>query len=418
MSTNLIVILIAIIISLLNITLYAISKPYRKVSVIIARLLIGIVFLYSGFVKAVDPLGSMYKFNDYFLAFGIPWLSDFALFLGFLLFCFEFLLGFAFVFNIKLKFFSWIMMLFMLFFFILTLILAIKNPVSDCGCFGDALILTNWETFYKNIALMLLALNVFAARKRILNRFPNITQYLILLVGLAIILWVSVFSLRHLPLIDFMHWKKGTNISEQVVDTPEIADIKLVYKHKMTGEVFKYTSKTLPWQDTAFFNKLEFVDQEKTIIQEYKPAPIHDFLIDDSSKVNHNAEIINNPEFQFLLVIYDLTITKKEVLPTLNSFYQQCVADSFGFVALCGSDFATIYKNIGDYDLKYPFFGVDGTALKSVVRSNPGMVLLKNGVVLDKWAWRDFPSYDEFKKKIPEYELMLNEIKPLKAIKQ
>jgi len=418
MSINLIVIIIFISIAFIDFLLYAFSKRMSKPAIAIARVLLGLVFIFSGFVKAVDPLGSMYKFQDYFQAFGMEWLIPIALFLGFALFCIEFILGFSFVFNIKLKFFSWIMLLFMTFFTILTIVLAIKNPVSDCGCFGDALILTNWETFFKNIALMIFALIVFFARNKIKNRYPNVTQYGVLLIGFAIVLWISVYSYRHLPLKDFMPWKIGNKISEKVVDTPEIADITLVYKNKETGEMLEYTSKTLPWQDTAFFKKLEFIDQKKKVIQEYKPAPIHDFMVDDINKVNHNAEIIGNPNYQFLLVSHDITEAEKSVFLLLNVFYEQCLKDTIGFAALCGSDFISIDKFRDDVKAAYEFYTVDETALKSVVRSNPGLVLLKNGVVLDKWAWRDFPNYKEFKEYMPKYEKQLAKIPVAKTGKK
>ncbi|HOH84458.1 MAG TPA: DoxX family protein, partial [Bacteroidales bacterium] len=301
MSTNLIVIIILIAIAFADFLLYSFSKRLRKFSIHFARIVLGLVFIFSGFVKAVDPLGSMYKFDDYFMAFGMDWLMPASLIMGFFLFCSEFIIGFCFLFNVKMKFFSWIMILYMTFFTILTIILAVKNPVSECGCFGDAIILTNWETFYKNVGLLIFALIVFWGRNIIKNRFPNVTQYGIMFIGFAIILWISVYCYRHLPLMDFMPWKVGNRISEKVVDTPEIADINLVYKHKETGEIKKWTSKTLPYKDTAYFKQFEFVDQEKTVIQEFKPAPIHDFMVDDVNKVNHNADIIGNPNYQFLL---------------------------------------------------------------------------------------------------------------------
>ena len=418
MSTNLIVILIIIAVAFLDFLIYAFSKRLRKFSFTVARVLLGLVFIFSGFVKAVDPLGSMYKFQDYFQAFGMEWMIPGALYLGFALFCLEFILGFSFLFNIKMKFFSWIMLLFMTFFFILTFFLALKNPVSDCGCFGDAIILTNWETFYKNIGLMIFALIALAGSKKIKNRYPNVTQYGIVFIGLAIILWVSVYSYRHLPMLDFMPWKIGNRISEKVVAQEEIADINLVYKHKETGEIKKWTSKTLPWQDTAYFKQFEFVDQEKKIIQEYKPAPIHDFMVDDVNKANHNAEIIGNPGYQFLLISHDITKAEKSVFSLLNVFYEQCLKDTIGFAALCGSDFQTIDYFRHDVKADYEFYTVDETALKSVVRSNPGLVLLKNGVVVDKWAWRDFPNYKEFKEYLPKYEKQLAKLPATKTDKK
>jgi hypothetical protein len=410
MSTNLIVILVFIAIALFDFLLYVFSSRMRRFAILEARVLLGLVFIFSGFVKAVDPLGSMYKFHDYFDAFGMPWLQSISLALGFLLFALEFILGFVFLFNVRLKFFSWLMLLFMTFFFILTLVLGITNPVTDCGCFGDALIMTNWETFYKNIALMIFTLIIFHARKKLNNRFPAVTQNSIVGLGLIIILGISLYSYRYLPIIDFMPWAVGNKISDKLVAQEEIAEITLIYKNKETGQLLEYTSKTLPWQDTVLFKKLEFVEQKKKVIREYKPAPIHDFMIDDADKVNHNKEVIANPGYQFLLVCYDLSKAERSVFEGLNTFYGACEKDTIGFAALCGSDFDSMNKFAMQYHANYSFYGVDATALKSVVRSNPGLVLLKNGVVLDKWSWRCFPSYKKFKSNIPEYEKHLAKV--------
>jgi hypothetical protein len=353
----------------------------------------------------------MYKFKEYFEAFGMDAFAGMALTFGVLLFLCEFLLGFSFLFNVKIKFTSWLMLLFMLFFTVLTFILAIKNPVSDCGCFGDAITLTNWGTFYKNIVLMALTLIVFLQRKKFVNKFADTGQFSILVIGAVIILGVAVYSYNHLPLIDFMPWKKGAIIAKQILPQNEIAEIKLIYKNTETGEMLEYTSKTLPWQDSVFFKKLVFVEQKKKIIQEYKEAPIHDFMIDDAEKNERNVEIIGNPNYQFLFVSHDLGKANRDIFPKLNEFYDQCLKDSISMVALCGSAFTEIDIFRHDNKANFPFFTVDETALKSVVRSNPGLVLLKDGVVLDKWHYHDFPTYEEFKSNMPKYEALLKKVK-------
>ncbi|MEI6766936.1 MAG: BT_3928 family protein [Bacteroidota bacterium] len=379
-----------------------------------SRILIGLTFIFSGFVKAVDPMGSMYKFKEYFEAFGMSGLAGMALFLGVLLFLCEFILGFSFLFNVKIKVTAWLMLLFMTFFTVLTFILAIKNPVSDCGCFGDAIKLTNWGTFYKNIVLMALTLIVFFQRKKFVNKFADVVQLSVLGLGAIIVLGIGYYSYNHLPLIDFMPWKKGAVIAKQILPQNEIAEIKLIYKNTETGEMLEYTSKTLPWQDTVFFKKLVFVEQKKKIIQEYKEAPIHDFMIDDADKNERNAEIIGNPNYQFLFISHDLGSADKSIFPALNEFYAQCRKDSISMVGLCGSSFRDIDIFRLENKANFDFFTVDETALKSVVRSNPGLVLLKNGVVLDKWHYHDFPTYEQFKSNMPKYEELLKQVKAKK----
>jgi uncharacterized membrane protein YphA (DoxX/SURF4 family) len=377
----------------------------------ICRILLGLVFIFSGFVKAVDPLGFQYKFEEYFQALGMDWFVPAALIFVIVLITIEFMLGVTFLFNIKVKQLSWLMLLFMVFFFFLTLWLAITNKVTDCGCFGDALVLTNLETFLKNVVLMIPTLVVFFTRKKFENKIQGSAQGMIAVLGLGFILWVSVHSLRHLPLIDFMPWKKGNVIADQVVATEEKADIFLVYRHKETGKEYEYTAKTLPYKDTAFFNKLVFVDQRKKIIQPFKEAPIHDFIISNEEGDSLNAEIIKNPSWQFLVVSYDLDKVEKSVFDKLNLFAEQCAKDSISFAGLTGSIWNTIKYFRHEVKAKFEFYTVDPTALKSVVRSNPGLVLLKEGIVVDKWAWRDVPDYNEFKGDQEKYEKFLAEIK-------
>ena len=224
-----------------------------KVLRTISRIIVGLVFIFSGFVKAVDPLGFTYKLTDYFAAFHIAWLTPAALFLSILLFAFEFTLGFAFLFHAKIKVMSWLMLFFMSFFLILTFILALTNPVTDCGCFGDAIIISNWQTFYKNVILIILVLVVFLGRNKMKSRYSKGFERSVIGIGLVIILWVSIYSYRHLPLIDFMPWKVGNQISTDVVATPEVAEVFLVYKNNVDGKIYEYTARTLPYKDTALF---------------------------------------------------------------------------------------------------------------------------------------------------------------------
>ncbi|NTW34345.1 MAG: DoxX family protein, partial [Bacteroidetes bacterium] len=245
---------------------------------IITRSLVGILFMFSGFVKGVDPLGFTYKLHEYFIAYHIDWLSPLALTLSVILCALEFTIGVMLVFGVKPKLSSWLAFIMMFFFTVLTLLSAIYSPVSDCGCFGDAIKLTNWETFYKNVVLIAFTIFLLLTLKNAKSAFSPKNEIGIIILGAGVLVFVSIFSLRHLPIIDFLPWKVGNKISEQVIATPEKADIFLVYKDKKTGQLFEYTAKTLPYNDSAKWASIEFVEQKKKIIEPYKEAPIHDFV--------------------------------------------------------------------------------------------------------------------------------------------
>jgi len=362
----------------------------------VSRIIVGLVFIFSGFVKAVDPLGSMYKFHDYFLAFGMEWLSPAALWLGIILCLLEFVIGTALIFNVRMKLAAWGVMLFMAFFTVLTFYLALTNPVSDCGCFGDAIIMTNWQTFYKNVIIMIFTLVIFFGRKAYMQCKSCIYHNAVIAISSAVLLGTVYYSYYHLPILDFLPWKVGNKIQELVIPTPEVAEITLIYKHKETGELLEYTTKNLPYNDSILWNNIEFVEQKKTIITPYIAPPITDFMIRDTLNDDYTEEIISNPGFQFLLVTYNVNYAHVDNFTKINEFVDSCYSNNISFVGLTGSAHEDADIIINKASIKYPVYFVDETTLKSVVRSNPGMVLLFNGVVVDKWAYRDFPSWTKF----------------------
>ena len=206
---------------------------------LISRVILGLVFIFSGYVKVVDPLGSAYKFADYFSAFKLGFLEFFALPLGIFLAAFELVLGIILILGYQRKIISVVVLYFMSFFTLLTFILAIFNPVSDCGCFGDALILTNWQTFFKNIVLMVFVLLLYVNRKEEEDSEFRVGEWTVMSGLLLLAICFSLWNFRHLPLIDFRPYDVGTVISEEM-EVPEGApqdqyETTLIYKFKETG---------------------------------------------------------------------------------------------------------------------------------------------------------------------------------------
>jgi len=366
---------------------------------IISRLIVGLTFMFSGFVKGVDPMGLTYKFTEYLEVYNMEWLIPSVLYLAIILCAIEFAVGAALVFNLKPKIATWASLVLMVGFTTLTLLSAINNPVSDCGCFGDAIKLTNWETFYKNVVLLVLVIVILLTRYFSKPSLNFKLQLVFLIVAILFPLFISVYSYRHLPLIDFLPWKEGNKISEQIVATPEKAKIFLIYKNKKTGEVKEYPSDNFPWQDTVWVANWEFQDQRKEIIQPYKQAPIHDFIIMDESGNDLTPSIIGNQGYQFIIVAHNLRETHKESFLKINEFQKLCEKDSFSFVGLTGSGKNDVDDFRHEAQTQFPIYSMDETALKTMIRSNPGLVLLHNGTVVRKWHYNDFPTYSKTKEK-------------------
>lgn len=368
----------------------------------ICRILIGLVFIFSGFVKGIDPLGSDYKFTDYFNAFGMSWMNFSALFFSFLLSMAEFIIGICLFLNIKTKLASWGALLFMAVFTPLTLILAIKNPVTDCGCFGDALVLTNWETFFKNIILLVMVLLVFFNRNRFKSIFNVLEQSVILTGSIIFMFCIEMYSYRHLPILDFRPYAVGANITEGMT-TPEGAphdeySTTLKYKNKNTGEIKEFDESNFPWQDTLNW---EFHSSSQKLLKEGYKAPIHDFVIEHPEYGDITEEVLNDDDYTFLVVSYKLSKASAEAQDKLNKLAAYASENGYRFYGLTASNADEITDFVHKYNVNYSFCATDEIQLKTVIRSNPGLVILKKGTIIDKWGHRDIPDADELKGKDP-----------------
>ncbi len=366
-----------------------------KMLLIIIRMAAGFIFIFSGFVKAVDPLGSAFKFQDYFTAFNLDFLFDFSLFFSIFLSALEFIVGISLFFDLRHKYGAWGALLFMSLFTPLTFVLAITNPVSDCGCFGDALILTNWQTFYKNLIILSLVLITFYYRKQFLPLYKAGTEWLVLACFIVIITGFSAYGLRHLPLIDFRPYNVGASVIEGLAipdnAEPDLYSTTLTYEKN--GILKDFSEDNFPWQDSSW----HFVDQESVLLKEGYRAPMHDFTITSFSGEDISYDVLENPGYSFLVVSRELSGTAKGSLKKINELALPYVLEkNIGFYGITASGVDETEKY---WDSLYPvfkFYSCDETCLKTIIRANPGVLLLKEGVIIGKWTWKDMPEAAEF----------------------
>ncbi len=366
----------------------------------ITRILFGITFIFSGFVKGIDPWGSAYKFTDYFNAMGLDFLDWSAFPLGVLLAFAEFMIGVAFLFNWKMKLFSWLGLVFMGFFLPLTLWIAIKNPVTDCGCFGDALVISNWETFYKNLVLMVFA--ILAVRYRNdspKGKYKKVSGVLSAISAVAYLTIVYI-SFNHLPVFDFRPYKTGVNIPEAMsfpIDAPqEIYANTFYYKNKNTGEIEEFTEDNYPWQDTANW---EYSDMKSVLVQEGYEPPIHDFRIETPDGEDIIDFFIYDENYVFILVAYDLHKSNLKAQDKINSLANWALDENLSFICLTSTIFDDVQVFAEESGAPYEFFNCDEITLKTMIRSNPGLLLLKDGTIVEKWHFNDIPTVNEFREK-------------------
>lgn len=363
----------------------------------ISRILLGLTFCFSGFVKGIDPWGSAYKFADYFTAFHFPWLISLAFALGILLAATEFFLGVAFVCNFIIRFTSWLMLVFMLFFTGLTLIIALTNPVSDCGCFGDAIKITNWQTFYKNLVLVALAIIVFVNR----HKFKRENRLDFSMASTALLMLVYFFlvfySYNHLPIIDFSAYKVGVNIPADMKipeNTPKaIYKNEFVYKNTKTGKEKVFAEAEIPWKDTLNWRFIKA--KAPVVIQEGYTPPIHDFRIETSEGEDVKDFYLYDEKYTFILTAPDLQKANKEGMKRAVALALAAKAKGYNFIALTASSPAgfDVFKN--ETGATFDFFNTDEVQLKTIVRSNPGLIILKKGTIIKKYHYNDIPKPDQ-----------------------
>jgi len=369
----------------------------------IARILLGLTFVFSGFAKGIDPLGSTYKFTDYFNAFHLPGFISLAFALGILLAATEFFLGIAMIFNFFIRITSWFMLAFMVFFTGLTFVLALTNPVTDCGCFGDALVITNWQTFYKNIVLLALAVFVFMQRKNFSSKNGPLLSIAMTGMTIVVYFYLVVYSYNHLPIIDFSPYKVGVNIPD-AMKIPEgapkdIYENSLVYKNLKTGEEKEFTEANYPWQDTLNW-KFSKMGEQKLIQIGYKP-PIHDFRIETKDGEDIKDFFLYDEKGTFIVIAHNLQKSSKAGMTKIAALAVEAKRKGYNFIGLTATspdDFEAFKNETG---VQFELFNTDEITLKTIVRSNPGLILIKKGTIQAKYHYNDTPKSEELEDQIP-----------------
>lgn len=385
------------------------GKQHMAIGIIttVCRFVLAVVFIFSGFVKAIDPLGTQYKIQDYLDAFGwtdvfpesIPFIA--AALLGMLEFC----LGVYLFFGIRRIIAPRAVVAVMAIMTPLTFWLALDNPVSDCGCFGDAVVLTNWETFGKNVVLLAMSLVVLKWRKRI---FPLVTtrfDWLIALYGFLYIFCMTIYCYRHLPVFDFRPYYVGADIRQgmEIPEGKEPTEFETRFVLQKDGVEKEFTLENYP--DSTW----TFVDSRTVVKKKGYEPPIHDFsMIRYEDGEDITEQVLADEGYTFLLVAHQLEQASDSRIDLINELYDYCLEYGYTFYCLTSSSDEDILKWQEDTGAEYPFCLMDNITLKTMVRSNPGLILLKKGVVIHKWNIVDFP--DEYQLSRSLEELPLGEI--------
>ncbi|MBK6371072.1 MAG: DoxX family protein [Flavobacteriales bacterium] len=434
----------------------------------ICRLLVGSLFIVSGLIKANDPLGFSYKLEEYFAesALDLPFLEPFALALAVLACLSEVVLGFAVLFGGRMKLATWALLILTLFFGWLTSYTATCDPdgvytvmvngqevertvtcVTDCGCFGDAMkgsigrSLTPWESFSKDMILLVFILPIFLFRNRI-EWNSKADDMILLPVGLTLVAgwswvftwmgpvwftvigfagyllikrfmqgakaewvsaaWIGAITLvfawinyAHLPMRDYRPYAVDKSISEQMRNSkPPVNKTYVSYRNKTTGEVTEYDSSgPYPWDDDNFENvpnSTRIVELDPGV-----PSQVQDFRLTDVDGNDLTASILDEPSPVLLVMLYNVETTEKDGLSAIKALVDEAYKKRWYVYGVAANDFSAIEEFRHAEQLPFDFVQCDEKTIKTVLRSNPGVLLLQEGTVRGKWHWNDVPSFAE-----------------------
>ncbi len=357
-----------------------------KILVGIARIFVGILFIISGFVKLNDPIGFSFKLQEYFSAevLNLEFLVPFALIISIVVVIIEMVLGIMLIIGYLPKFTLWSLLLMTLFFTFLTFYSAYFNKVLDCGCFGDAMPLTPWQSFYKDIVLLILILLIFFNSKYLTPIFAPASHKWIVFLSFMLSFIFCYYVLMHLPLIDFRAYKVGNNLLEEM-KLPKDAQ-KAVYEYEWK---FKQDGKEILIKNTGKFPQVEgeYIGVETKLIKEGDRPKIKDFLIEKDG-VNVTEEILNKEKL-LIIVAYNLRKTENQGFIDIKNLSEQALEKGYTVIGLTSSGDEQKRQITEKFDLNFDFYQSDETVLKTIVRSNPGILTLKRGTVTQKAHWFD-----------------------------
>lgn len=382
------------------------TKPNSSISLWIARIFTGVLFIFSGLIKANDPVGFSYKLEEYFQVFHTSFLNEYSVAIAILLCSVEIILGAFLLLGIWRRKVAWGLLLLIIFFTFLTFYSAFFEVVTSCGCFGDAIPLTPWESFGKDLILFALILFLFFKRKEIPPLITDAYTTNIVTAGIIIIsIAFGIYTYNFLPILDFLPYKKGNNLPE-LMSIPEGATLdeyETLYtlKNKVSNEEKELSDKeylsTEIWKDEDW----EIIgDPKTTLLKKGYQAPISDLIISDENGIESTDAIIENPEYNFIIVAYDLNTTNLNALKKLNDLANKMTEQFRTRSVILTSSSHTLADDLtNELDLSTEFFYADAIPLKSMVRTNPGLILMKQGTVINKWSYHLIPSFERLSKK-------------------
>ena len=380
------------------------SQRLLKMIVNLCRIIVAVTFIFSGFVKAIDPIGTQYKLQDYLGAIGMAgilpnWtLLAVAVFLAAIEFC----IGIFLLFAIQRRLISKLTVAFMAFMTMVTVWIVVADPVKDCGCFGDALHLTNTETLIKNIVLLVCSLAIMYRPLAMFRFVSKSNQWIVTNYTIVFILVSSGLSLYYLPIFDFRPYHIGVNIPRgmEIPKGAKLPQFKTTFIMEKNGQRKEFTLDNYP--DASW----KFIDSKTVQTSEGYIPPIHDFSItDNKTGLDLTNSVLSHKGYTFLLIAPHLETADDSNFGDIDRLYEYAQSYDIPFYCLTASTTKAIKRWIDLTGAEYSFCITDEAVLKTIIRSNPGLLLLKDGTIINKWSHNNLPNEAKLSRPISQSSL-------------
>ncbi len=378
------------------------QNTFKSIFLWVLRIAVGGLFIFSGLIKANDPNGLSYKMQEFFEVWArngylpklMGWLSDYTLQFSIGMIIAEIVAGIAIIIGYRFKWFAYFIFLLTAFFTFLTAYVKYSGEIKECGCFGDCIKLTPNETFTKDIILMVLISVLLLFKNSIADVFSKKLGSIILVTVFLASLLMQLYVLKHLPFKDCLGYKKGNNINEEMAYSaaykPAVIESKYQYKNLKTGKTELFDGDKLPWQDSLTW-KYDTVFA-KVISEAQNEPKIKDFKITSFDGEDITQKILTTPGYTFLLIAKDLATAHTGDTKKLKQLVDDCTAKNIPFVGLCANDDIAANEFNTKNNVQINFAQLDNTVCKTAMRANLGIMLLKDGTVVDKWSYADYPT--------------------------
>lgn len=388
-------------------------KKIEKLLTELFRLIVGSTFLFSGFVKAVDPIGFTYKIQDYLIELNLTIFFSLTIYVAIILILLEFALGLMLLLGVYRKWSSRLIALFMLFFAPFTLWIALTNPVEDCGCFGDALIISNWHTFYKNILLLAGSILLVIRWEMITPLYSKRAKVGVAVFAALFVLFFQFYNLLKLPIIDFRPYKIGSYIPDRMVVVSEADDLsESLFVYSKEGVEKLFSEENYPWDDTTW----TFVEMREVVVKEAGKPEIEDLAIKLFYQERVGSEwsigdditeaLLSDKRYSFLMVSPSLGKISDKQLNRFRKINSYANEKEYPFYLITASSPNLTGDWENQYQSGFSFCHADERELKTMIRSNPGLILIKGGLVINKWDHMSLPSPDSLDKKMKKSEMV------------